>query len=99
MVNASSNSDSSFAAEVFQFFPLISIGDFQLVFSSFSQVMGKSSSTLVSWRAQNLYPALGWRHRSHHGWSVRPHEVAREGPFMKSTRTDGVNTLEGKRPS
>ena len=45
--------------------------------------------------AQNLYPAL--RHHSHRGGRVRPHEVARLGTLVGSTRTDGVNTLERKR--
>ena len=36
-------------------------------------------------------------HRSHHGGRVRPHEVTRWASLMRSTRTDGFNTLEKKR--
>ena len=40
------------------------------------------------WRPTQQSPEAA-RRRSHHGWRVRPLEVAREGSLMRSTRTDG----------
>ena len=43
--------------------------------------------------AQHLYPALGWRLRSHHGWRVRPPEVARQGSLRGRHATRGATHI------
>ena len=46
--------------------------------------------------AQHLYPALGWRLRSHRGWAVRPRRSPARVRSEVATPRRGQRTFEQK---
>ena len=79
---------------------LIQLSSFMIVLIALIAVLWdrkpSSSDTFTSLTSGDRPSSHGER-RSLHGWHMRPHEVAREGPLLRSPRHERSSTLEEKR--